>query len=159
MATKSNRFGIGRADPIDLVPRRTREVGPMGAAVRKAASSLQASSEAMVEQRRQNAADAKEFRQAEGEGRVLKTVPLVRFPRPTYRVTAWIWPQWHPQTRWKSCRLRSGPGVRKSLSNCFGMAAVSCTSSLVGEGSRRLNGCSQNLATHILARSWLGFLR
>ena len=76
MATKGNRFGIGPTDPIDLLPRKTREVGPMGAAVREAASSLQASSEAMVEQRRQNAADAKEFRQAEGEGRVLKAVPL-----------------------------------------------------------------------------------
>ena len=76
MGTKGNRFGIGPADPIDVAPRKAREIGPMGAAVREAASSLQASSEAMVEQRRQNAADAREFRQAQDEGRVLVAVPL-----------------------------------------------------------------------------------
>lgn len=76
MATKGNRFGIGPVDPVDAAPRRARDVGPMGAAVRDAASSLQASSDAMVEQRRQNAVQAKEFRQAQDEGRVLTAVPL-----------------------------------------------------------------------------------
>lgn len=76
MATKGNRFGIGPADPVDNAPRKARDVGPMGAAVRDAASSLQASSDAMVEQRRQNAVHAKEFRQAQDEGRVLTAVAL-----------------------------------------------------------------------------------
>ena len=76
MATKGNRFGIGPADPIEVVGRKPREIGPMGAAVREAASSLQASSEAMVEQRRQNVVDAKAFHQAQDEGRVLIAVPL-----------------------------------------------------------------------------------
>jgi ParB family chromosome partitioning protein len=76
MATKGNRFGIGPVDPVDSAPRKARDVGPMGAAVRDAASSLQASSDAMVEQRRQNAVHAKEFRQAQDEGRVLIAVPL-----------------------------------------------------------------------------------
>ena len=76
MATKGNRFGIGPVDPVDVSPRKVRDVGPMGAAVRDAATSLQASSDAMVEQRRQNAAQAKEFRQAQDEGRVLTAVAL-----------------------------------------------------------------------------------
>ncbi len=76
MAIKGNRFGIGPVDPVDAAPRKPRDVGPMGAAVRDAASSLQASSDAMVEQRRQNAVQAREFREAQDEGRVLMAVPL-----------------------------------------------------------------------------------
>ncbi|MBI1220188.1 MAG: chromosome partitioning protein ParB [Rhodobacteraceae bacterium] len=77
MTSKGNRFGIG---PVELPPesarRRNRDPGPMGVAVRESATSAQEASEALVEQRRQNAADAKEFRAARAEGRVLVTLPL-----------------------------------------------------------------------------------
>ncbi|HBM58723.1 MAG TPA: chromosome partitioning protein ParB [Citreicella sp.] len=70
-----NKFGFGpiAADPVS--PRR-RDVGPMGAAVREAASSMTESTESLVEQRRQNAQDAKAFRAAQSEGRVLVALPL-----------------------------------------------------------------------------------
>ncbi|MBB95024.1 MAG: chromosome partitioning protein ParB [Rhodobacteraceae bacterium] len=48
----------------------------MGAAVREAASSLSESTESLVEQRRQNASDAKSWRKAQDEGRVLVSIPL-----------------------------------------------------------------------------------
>lgn len=76
MSSKGNRFGIGPVDEVETAPRRPRDVGPMGVAVRDTASSLQASSDALVEQRRQNAADAKSFRQAQEEGRVLVSLPI-----------------------------------------------------------------------------------
>lgn len=76
MAKRTNRFGIGPLDP-ELPPARPpRDPGPMGAAVRDSAEAMQASSEALVEQRRQNAADAREFRRAQDEGRVLVRIPL-----------------------------------------------------------------------------------
>lgn len=71
-----NKFGF---EPLDSVPgaaRRDRSVGPMGAAVREAAASLQESTEAKVEQRRRNAEDAKAWRDAQAEGRVLVRLPL-----------------------------------------------------------------------------------
>lgn len=70
-----NKFGFGPIETPDT-PKRRREVGPMGAAVREAAGSLAESTESLVEQRRQNAADAKAWRQAQGEGRVLVEIPL-----------------------------------------------------------------------------------
>ncbi|MTH76925.1 ParB/RepB/Spo0J family partition protein [Paracoccus aestuariivivens] len=70
-----NKFGFGPLDAGDVSPRK-RDVGPMGAAVREAASSLNESSENLVEQRRLNAADAKAFRLAQEEGRVLISIPL-----------------------------------------------------------------------------------
>ena len=71
-----NKFGFGPLeDPPAPKPRR-REVGPMGAAVREAASSLSESTEGLVEQRRQNAADAKAWRIAQDEGRVLVSLRL-----------------------------------------------------------------------------------
>lgn len=75
MANK-NKFGF---EPIAEQPAksdRKRSVGPMGAAVREVAESLQESTEAKVEQRRQNAVEAKEFRQAQQEGRVLVNIPI-----------------------------------------------------------------------------------
>lgn len=75
MAEK-NKFGFGALDPADLKPRRDRTVGPMGAAVREAAASLQESTEAKVEQRRKNAEDAKAFREAEAEGLVLRRLSV-----------------------------------------------------------------------------------
>ena len=71
-----NKFGFGPLeDPPAPKPRR-REVGPMGAAVREAASSLSESTEGLVEQRRQTAADAKAWRIAQDEGRVLVSLRL-----------------------------------------------------------------------------------
>lgn len=72
MTGKNNRFGIGPIEvPNELAVRRSRDPGPMGVAVRESASSAQESSDALVEQRRQNASDAKEFRAAREAGRVL----------------------------------------------------------------------------------------
>lgn len=73
MSGKGNRFGIGPVD-MPVPPRRQRDPGPMGVAVRETAISAQESSEALVEQRRQNASDARSWRAAQDEGRVL--VPL-----------------------------------------------------------------------------------
>lgn len=74
MTGKGNRFGIGPVEMPAPAPRRAREPGPMGVAVRETASSVQESSEALIEQRRQNAVDARYWRAAHEEGRVL--VPL-----------------------------------------------------------------------------------
>ena len=73
--TKKNKFGIEPLAPVGA-SRRERSVGPMGAAVREAAEDLHASTEAKVEQRRKNAEDAKAFRDAQAEGRVLVRIPL-----------------------------------------------------------------------------------
>jgi ParB family chromosome partitioning protein len=76
--SRKNKFGIepliGREEAI----RRSRERGPMGVAVREAAQSLGEATEAKLEQRRQNAEDAKEFRAAREAGRVLVSIPLDR---------------------------------------------------------------------------------
>ena len=74
--TAKNKFGFGPIDPPAEPKPRERNVGPMGAAVRDAAESLQETTEAKVEQRRQNATDAKAYRAAQDEGRVLSSVPL-----------------------------------------------------------------------------------
>ncbi|WP_226781483.1 ParB/RepB/Spo0J family partition protein [Oceaniglobus trochenteri] len=71
-----NRFGFGPLETDGAKPRRERSVGPMGAAVRDAAESLQETTEAKVAQRRQNAEEAKAFREASAEGRVLIALPL-----------------------------------------------------------------------------------
>ncbi len=78
MTAKGNRFGIGPVDMAADVALRRREPGPMGVAVRENAASVQETSEALVEQRRQNAADAKDYRVAQGEGRVLVTLAVDR---------------------------------------------------------------------------------
>lgn len=72
---RKNRFGVEPVNPGEVLSRK-REVGPMGAAVREAADSLSASTENLVEQRRQNAADAKLLRAAQSEGRILETLPV-----------------------------------------------------------------------------------
>ncbi|QDY71030.1 ParB/RepB/Spo0J family partition protein [Qingshengfaniella alkalisoli] len=74
--SSKNKFGF---DPIGVSPeehKRERSVGPMGAAVREAAQSLQETTEAKVEQRRQNAKDAKAWREAQATGRVLVSLFL-----------------------------------------------------------------------------------
>ncbi|WP_158969527.1 ParB/RepB/Spo0J family partition protein [Chachezhania sediminis] len=73
-----NKFGFGPIDDSDMKRPRRREVGPMGAAVRETASSVNESTENLVEQRRRNAADAKAFRAAQDEGLVLVRLPLDR---------------------------------------------------------------------------------
>ena len=74
--TSKNKFGFAPIDAPLETKSRDRSVGPMGAAVREAAESFQESTEAKVEQRRLNAEDARKFRAAEAEGRVLISVPL-----------------------------------------------------------------------------------
>lgn len=73
--TKGNRFGIG---PVDLPaePRRPRDPGPMSVAVREVAASAQEASDSLVESRRQNAADAREYRAARESGRVILSLGL-----------------------------------------------------------------------------------
>ena len=72
----TNKFGITPADPVPAGQRRARGPGPMGAAVRETAASVQGAAEDKLEQRRRNAEDAKSWRAAEAEGRVLTTLPL-----------------------------------------------------------------------------------
>lgn len=74
--SSKNKFGFAPVDAKSEPARRDRTPGPMGAAVRDAAASLQEATEAKVEQRRRNAEDAKAFRDAQGEGRVLLHIPL-----------------------------------------------------------------------------------
>ncbi len=74
--SKSNKFGFEPL-PEDLPSAKSnRRPGPMGAAVREAAQSLTETSEAKVEQRKANATDAKAYRAAQAEGRVLVSLPL-----------------------------------------------------------------------------------
>lgn len=70
-----NKFGFDPVDPA-AKPVRDRKPGPMGAAVRETAETVQESTEAKMEQRRRNAVDAKAWRTASEEGRVLATIPL-----------------------------------------------------------------------------------
>lgn len=71
-----NKFGFGPIDPPAISKPRERNVGPMGAAVRDAAASLQETTEDKMEKRRQNASDAKAYREARESGRILSAVPL-----------------------------------------------------------------------------------
>lgn len=74
--TGKNKFGFAPLDDTPATPRRDRSPGPMGAAVRETAETLAESTEAKVEARRRNAEDAKAFRDARSEGRVLVRLPL-----------------------------------------------------------------------------------
>lgn len=74
--SSKNKFGFDPVDPPASSKPRERSVGPMGAAVRDAAENLQETTEAKVEQRRQNASDAKAYREAQEAGRLLSAVPL-----------------------------------------------------------------------------------
>lgn len=74
--SKGNKFGF---DPLEVSldrNRKERAPGPMGTAVREAAESLTEATENKLEQRKQNAADAKAFREAQADGRVLLILPL-----------------------------------------------------------------------------------
>ena len=73
--SKKNKFGFDPVEPAAVTPR-TRNVGPMGAAIRDTAENLSQSTDAKVEQRRQNAEDAKTYRAAQADGLILSRVPL-----------------------------------------------------------------------------------
>ena len=76
MASGKDRFKV----PFTAVPVEPsagkRRSGPMASAGREVAENLSAATEAQVEARRRNAADAKAFRSAQEEGRVLVRVPI-----------------------------------------------------------------------------------
>lgn len=74
--TSKNKFGFEPIETKSSSSPRRRSPGPMGMAVREAAESLQESTETKVEQRRQNSEDAKDYRAAQAEGRVLATLPI-----------------------------------------------------------------------------------
>ena len=76
--TTGNKFGLPSLDGEIIAPRRDRAPGPMGAAVRETAASLGEATEERIEQRRQNAEDARAWRDANGEGLVLARVALER---------------------------------------------------------------------------------
>lgn len=76
MTGSKNKFGFDPIEPPTGAARRDRSVGPMGAAVREAAASLAETTEAKIEQRRRNAEDAKAWRAAEAQGRVLVSLLL-----------------------------------------------------------------------------------
>ena len=73
--SSKNKFGFAPVTPEKTRPR-SRSVGPMGAAIRETSEALNESTEAKVEQRRLNAEDAKTYRAAREEGRVLAKFPL-----------------------------------------------------------------------------------
>ncbi len=73
--SRKNKFGIEAPEVKTMTPR-VRSVGPMGAAVREAAEDLHATTEAKIEQRKKNAEDAKAYRAAQSEGRVLVSIPI-----------------------------------------------------------------------------------
>ena len=74
--TRRNKFGIMPDIDSEPVERRDRRPGPMGTAIRDTAESLQAATDEKVEQRRRNASDAKDYREALVEGRILVSIPL-----------------------------------------------------------------------------------
>lgn len=74
--SRTNKFGFEPLETKSDGPRRERSPGPMGVAVRDVAENLSETTEAKVAQRRQNAEDAKMFREARDEGRVLVRLAL-----------------------------------------------------------------------------------
>jgi len=73
---KGNKFGFEPLQDSIQKSKKERTPGPMGAAVRDAAENLTEATESKLEQRKQNAADAKEFREAQADGRVLLSLKL-----------------------------------------------------------------------------------
>ena len=74
--SKTNKFGFEPLAEAMAKPKKERAPGPMGAAVRETAENLTEATESKVEQRRQNAADAKAYREAQEDGLILMTIPL-----------------------------------------------------------------------------------
>ena len=77
MSGRKNKFGIASVEetPVGLVPRR-RGGGPMSSAVRETAENVAEATEARVEQRKLNAADARLYREAMEQGRVIYRIPV-----------------------------------------------------------------------------------
>ncbi len=73
---KGNKFGFEPLQASLSKSKKERAPGPMGKAVREAAESLTETTESKLEQRRQNAAEAKAFREAQADGRVLLSLGL-----------------------------------------------------------------------------------
>ena len=73
--SSKNKFGIAPLETKSGEPRR-RSPGPMGAAVRDAAESLEEATEVKIEARRRNAEDARRWREAEEGGLVLVRIAL-----------------------------------------------------------------------------------
>lgn len=75
--SRKNKFGFDSIEdiPVGIAPRR-RGSGPMSTAVRETAENVQEATEAKIEIRQKNAADAKEYRAARRAGRVLEQIPL-----------------------------------------------------------------------------------
>ena len=71
-----NKFGFDDLTPTAKSEPRVRSLGPMGSAVREAATSLQETTETKIEQRRLNASEAKEYRAAVDDGLVLVKISL-----------------------------------------------------------------------------------
>jgi ParB family chromosome partitioning protein len=76
MSGGRNRFDLPSADAPAGAPELRRRSGPMGAAGREVGENVASATEAQVETRRRNAADAREFREAREAGRVLSVLPL-----------------------------------------------------------------------------------
>lgn len=76
MAGRADRFRMPEIDAAPEIAAPRRRPGPMGAAGREVAENVAAATEAQVEARRRNALDAKEWRAACEDGRVLARVPL-----------------------------------------------------------------------------------
>jgi len=74
--TKGNKFGFEPLAQSLNKSKKDRTPGPMGVAVREAAENLTEATSAKLEQRKQNASDAKAFRDAQADGRVLLSLPL-----------------------------------------------------------------------------------
>lgn len=74
MARGADRFRMPELEAVETPA--TRRPGPMGVAGREVAENVAAATEAQVDARRRNAADAKEWRDASAEGRVLLRVPI-----------------------------------------------------------------------------------
>jgi ParB family chromosome partitioning protein len=71
-----NKFGFASLETKSSEVPRRRSPGPMGAAVRDAAESLEEATEAKIEARRRNAEDARRWREAEEGGLVLVRIAL-----------------------------------------------------------------------------------
>ena len=71
-----NKFGFTPLENKSVEAPRRRAPGPMGAAVRDAAESVEGATEAKIEARRRNAEDARRWRDAQDDGLVLVRLGL-----------------------------------------------------------------------------------
>lgn len=76
MVSGKNRFALPSADEEVAAGDARRRSGPMGAAGREVGENVASATEAQVEVRRRNAAEAKEYRAAREAGRVLSVLGL-----------------------------------------------------------------------------------